>query len=234
MAESASRTARARARAELTREIKGTARRRLADAGPAGLSLRAVARDLGLASSAVYRYFPSRDELLTALIIDAFDAIGAAAEAADAGCERADFTGRWMSVTHAIRAWALANRHEYELIYGTPVPGYQAPRDSVAPATRITMVLLNILRDASAAGTIDDRSVAAIPAAVSADLDRWRASLAPEVTEAGLARGLYAWILLFGSVSFEMFGHLHTIVEEYDAFFNLEMRQMARYIGLPE
>ena len=58
--------------------------------------------------------------------------------------------------------------------------------------------------------------------------------MAPEVTEPALARGLYAWMLLFGSVSFEMFGHLHTIIEDYDAFFEIEMRQMARFIGLPE
>ena len=234
MVESASRTARARARAELTREIKDTARRHLAGVGSAGLSLRAVARDLGLASSAVYRYFPSRDELLTALIIDAFEAISVVAEAADATCERTDFVGRWMAVTRAVRGWALGHRHEYELIYGTPVPGYLAPRDTVAPAPRITMALLHILRAASAAGAVQDREDVAIPARARADLVRLHAAVAPEVTEAALARGLYAWMLIFGSVSFEMFGHLHTIIEDYDAFFELEMRQMARFIGLPE
>ena len=76
-------TARERARAELTTEITDRARAQLATVGAAGLSLRAVARELGMASSAVYRYFPSRDELLTRLIIDGYDALGAAAEAAD-------------------------------------------------------------------------------------------------------------------------------------------------------
>ena len=76
----ASRTARERVRAELTREITEVARRQLAAEGAAGLSLRAVARELGMVSSAIYRYFPSRDDLLTALIIDAYDAIGEAAE----------------------------------------------------------------------------------------------------------------------------------------------------------
>ena len=86
---SAPATARARARAELTNEIKATARRHLAEVGAPALSLRAVARELGMASSAVYRYFASRDELLTALIVDAFDAVGAAAEeAAGAGLTR--------------------------------------------------------------------------------------------------------------------------------------------------
>src|SRR6202046_3771698 len=92
---SASRTARERARAELTREIKQEARRQLAASGAQGLSLRAVARELGMVSSALYRYFPSRDELLTALIIDAYDALGEAAEAADSGVvPAADVRGR--------------------------------------------------------------------------------------------------------------------------------------------
>ncbi|MCW2707706.1 MAG: transcriptional regulator, TetR family, partial [Frankiales bacterium] len=94
--------ARERARTELTREIKELARRHLAEHGAAGLSLRAVARDLGMVSSAVYRYFPSRDELLTALIIDAYDAVGAGAETAAAGVRRGDLLGRWLAATRAV------------------------------------------------------------------------------------------------------------------------------------
>src|SRR4051794_8028156 len=90
------RTARERARKEITGEILGAARTRLAEAGPGELSLRAVARDVGMVSSAVYRYFPSRDHLLTALLIHAYDELGAFAEAADdAVGDRADLTARW-------------------------------------------------------------------------------------------------------------------------------------------
>jgi len=96
---SAGRTARERARAELTREIKQEARRQLAAHGAHGLSLRAVARELGMVSSALYRYFPSRDELLTALIIDAYDALGDAAAAADAGQPPATRSGTGRSRT---------------------------------------------------------------------------------------------------------------------------------------
>ncbi len=87
----ASRTARERVRAELTREITDVARGQLATEGAGGLSLRAVARELGMVSSAIYRYFPSRDDLLTALIIDGYNAIGEVAERADAGCPAGDF-----------------------------------------------------------------------------------------------------------------------------------------------
>src|SRR6204780_4082549 len=113
----APRTARERARVELTREIKEEARRQLAATGANGLSLRAVARELGMVSSALYRYYPSRDDLLTALIIDAYNAIGEAAETAiasavpggDAGPARA----RWIAACHAIRDWARSRPHEY-------------------------------------------------------------------------------------------------------------------------
>src|SRR6516162_10271550 len=120
----ASRTARERVRAELTREIADTARRHLATQGAAGLSLRAVARELGMVSSAVYRYFPSRDDLLTALIVDAYDAVGEVAEAATPPAA-AGVLARWLALTGAIRGWARANPQEYALIYGSPVPGYQ-------------------------------------------------------------------------------------------------------------
>src|SRR5436309_14691446 len=98
------RTARDRARAELTGEIKAVARRHLAEQGSAALSLRAVAREVGMVSSAVYRYFPSRDDLLTALIVDAYDAVGAAAEEALAANRRRGAGARWLAVSQAIRA----------------------------------------------------------------------------------------------------------------------------------
>src|SRR5689334_9606890 len=104
---------RARVRAELTREIAEVARQHLASDGAAALSLRAVARELGMASSAVYRYFPSRDDLLTALIVDAYNALGDAAEQADAERPRSDLLGRWQAACAAVRTWAIAHPHEY-------------------------------------------------------------------------------------------------------------------------
>src|SRR6266542_2658703 len=122
---------RARVRAEMTEEIKAVARRHLAADG-ANLSLRAVARDLGMVSSALYRYFASRDDLLPALILDAYDSLGDAVERADAAVDRGDVLGRWLAACRAVRAWALANPHQYALIYGSPVPGYRAPQDVIA------------------------------------------------------------------------------------------------------
>src|SRR5262249_58985094 len=115
---SVARTARERARAEITREILEAGRRHLATEGAAALRLRAVARGLGMVSSGVYRYVASRDDLLTRLIIDAYDALGAAAESREAAADRADLAGRWSAVCVAVRDWALANPNEWALIYG--------------------------------------------------------------------------------------------------------------------
>ena len=143
------RAARERTRAEITRQILDAARRHLATEGASGLSLRAIARELGASSSAVYRYVASRDELLTRLIVAAYDALGAAAETPEAAVARDDLAGRWSAVCDAVRAWALANPNEYALIYGTPVPGYVAPPATIAPAARVSSVVLGILSDAA-------------------------------------------------------------------------------------
>jgi len=234
---SASRTARQRARAELTREIKDEARRQVAAHGAQGLSLRAVARELGMVSSALYRYFPSRDDLLTALIIDAYDALGEAAEAASA--PPADLGGRWRAVCAAIRDWALAHPHEYALIYGSPVPGYHAPAATVAPAGRVAGVIGGVLAQAwpvRAAG--DDRAAARLaddrlsqPLAAQAELVAQ--AIAPGVPAEVIARALIAWTQLFGMVSFELFGQFVGSADPADAFFGYAVDQMADYVGLP-
>jgi AcrR family transcriptional regulator len=227
------RTVRQRVRAEMTDEIKAVARRHLAEHGSAALSLRAVAREVGLVSSAIYRYFPSRDDLLTALIVDAYDALGAAAEAAEAGRAGRGTVERWMALTAAVRAWARANLHEYALIYGSPVPGYAAPVDTVEPATRVSLVLLRIVADGAASGEIapgPGRPAGRIPRAVRNDLRALSAKLGLAVSDALLLRALAAWAQLYGSLNLELFGHLHNVIHDVDAFFETQMRQAARHL----
>jgi AcrR family transcriptional regulator len=223
-------TARARARAELTDEIKASARRQVAEVGAPGLSLRAVARDVGMVSSAVYRYFASRDELLTALIIDAFDAVGQAAEdaAADTG---GGLVKRFMGVASAVRAWALSNPHDYALVYGSPVPGYVAPTDTVSPAVRVNAAALSVVVDSIASGEIELSSGRPIPRTVRADFARIRDEVAPGVPDDVLARVLLAWTAVFGTISFELFGHLHGVVDDYATFFEHQSRRAANLIA---
>ncbi|HWD02267.1 MAG TPA: TetR/AcrR family transcriptional regulator [Amycolatopsis sp.] len=223
----ATRTARERARAELTQEIKNEARRQLAEVGAHGLSLRAVARELGMVSSALYRYFPSRDHLLTQLIIEAYDAVGAAAERADPG--HGDPRARWRAIWQATRAWAKEHPHEYALIYGSPIPGYEAPRDTVVPAARVARALVGVLVDA-------DPHEPAVTAPMSAELRAQAERLAHELGAPAPAevvtRLVGAWTQLFGAISFELFGQYVGSVDPADAYFEHLTGQMADFVGL--
>jgi AcrR family transcriptional regulator len=232
---------RARVRAEMVTEIKTVARRHLATDG-ANLSLRAVARDMGVVSSALYRYFASRDDLLTALIIDAYNALGAAVEDADAAViERSDLRGRFLILGRAVRRWALANPAEYALIFGSPVPGYAAPADTVVAAQRTPDVLLGIFVDGFASEHLNDASGNAttgksvrdeLVPALRADMTKARDAVAPGLPPDVFALGTIAWIHIFGAVSFELFGQLNNVIEARDEYFDYQLHQIADLAGL--
>jgi AcrR family transcriptional regulator len=218
----------------MTAEIKAIARQHLRTDG-ANLSLRAVARDMGMVSSAVYRYFASRDELLTALILDAYNALADAAEAGDAAVtDRTRLRDRWLAAAHAVRNWALTTPAEYALLYGSPVPGYAAPQATAAAATRIALVLVRILADGQASGLLTeaDQPSGQFDEAVRADLARLRDDLAPGLPEGLLFRGMTSWTHLFGTVSFELFGQYNNVIEAREEFFDQQMRLMADLLGL--
>ena len=228
---------RARMRAELTAEIKEEARRQLAAEGAPGLSLRAVTRALGMSSSAIYRYFPSRDDLLTALIVDAYDALGGAAEEADAACARDDTGGRWLATGRAVRRWALEHPHEYALVYGSPVPGYRAPEATVGPASRVTLVLARLVDDAARAGTL---LPAADPTALPPVRDDERAAVSdlvavafPHASAEVAVRALVAWTQLFGLISFELFGHFHRVLDDVGTVVDRTLAETGRLVGFP-
>lgn len=230
----APRTAREKARAELTREIKDVARRLIERDGAAALSLREVSRELGMGASTLYRYFGNRDELLTALIIDAFNQIGEAAEHGDAAARRAGAGcgARWLATCRAVRAWALEHPHEFALVYGSPVSGYEAPGDTIGPATRITGVLAAILADAVASGDLHPpAAVLPGPRLIAPEvLARYPAP--PPPYEDLIERSLVLWISLIGTISFELFGHLHSTVTDYGAYFDAAVRIIAPCAGL--
>ncbi|MEV7242332.1 TetR/AcrR family transcriptional regulator [Streptomyces sp. NPDC093248] len=221
--------ARARARIEVTAAIKDAARRQLAEEGAAKLSLRAVARELGMVSSALYRYFPSRDDLLTALIIDAYDSLGEAAEAAHAAAPAADPVRRWTAVCEAVRAWALGHPHEYALIYGSPVPGYSAPQTTVPAAARVGLLLIGIVRDAHDSSGLTELP---LPAELRPEAERLAADLAPDLPPEAAAALVAAWAELFGLVGFELFGQFNRVVEDREAFFRHSATRLATSVGL--
>ena len=235
-------TARERARAELTREIKEEARRQLAATGAEGLSLRAVARELGMVSSALYRYYPSRDDLLTALIIDAYNALGAAAEHAIAG--PAPARERWAAACHAIRGWARSNPHEYALIYGSPVPGYRAPEATIGPASRVPLAFAGPVGDALASGELAAppealpvtgalaEQAAALSAALTVTASAGPSGAPASVPPDALVRAVIAWAQLYGMISFELFGQFVGSFEPAEELFAYTVAQLTAFVGL--
>lgn len=229
-------TARALARQTVRAGILAAARARLTDEGPVQLSLRAVARDVGLVSSAVYRYFASRDDLLTALLIEDYDELGAAVESADAACAREDVGARWRAACHAVRDWSRSHPGDFALLFGSPVPGYVAPRETVAPATRATVVLVQIAIDATdgrpSSGPQDSGADPALASAVADATAFVRdTGLGDRVPTEVIVRTIMAWTALFGTVSFELFGHYVGSVTDPDAYFDAVVTRLAADIG---
>src|SRR3954454_14822783 len=115
-------------------EIKDIARRLMAEHGTAGLSIREVAREMRMTAPALYHYFANRDALITALILDAFNALADALEQARADAATYTPVQQLKAVLIGYRAWALAHPIDFQLIYGNPIPGYEARREVTVPA----------------------------------------------------------------------------------------------------
>ena len=238
MTTSAPRTARERVREEMTTEILAVAREHVAREGAAALSLRSVARDLGMAPSALYRYFDGRDALLSALILSAYESLAAESErvAADAEAHAGGDAERWKVVPRAVRAWALERPHEWGLIFGTPIPGYHAPHDTVVPYARIADAIMRPVVDAYRGGRL-----AAGPRRlpVSPPSDALRAAMAP--ISDGLFPGVPAehvvlavesWTTLVGAVSLEVFGHWRNTILDPGEYFEAVLDDLAATLGL--
>ena len=192
-------------RDKIEAQIIELGRRHLVTEGAAGLSLRAIARDLGMVSSAVYRYVASRDDLLTLLLIDAYSEL---ADAVDDAAAAAD--GPWheqlLAMTRAARAWAVDQPARWALLYGSPVPGYQAPRErTVGPGTRVVGALFGAVAAGIAAGDIPQSNrVAAQP--LSADFDRVREEFGFTGDDSAVNKCFLLWAGLVGAISLEVFG----------------------------
>lgn len=209
------------------------ARRQLRDVGAAGLSLRSVAREVGMVSSAVYRYVESRDELLTRLIIEAYDSLGSAAEEAVREHAASTDLDRWVATASTVRNWALAHPHDYLLLYGSPVPGYAAPDDTIAPGTRVTFALVTVLRDAAAASRLRP---AVMPgghgAGLTRDLDRLAGLVGVDAPDASVLAFLAAWTQLFGLIGFELTNQTREMTTDHEALFVATTTAMGHQMGL--
>lgn len=223
-------TRRERQHAATVAEIKDAARRLMAAEGAAGITLRAVARELGMTPSALYRYFDSHHALLTALIVDSFNELGDRVEGAVAGLgPEGDAAEGFLVAARAFRAWAVGSPHEFALLYGSPVPGYDAPEETKGSQLRTSGVLLGLLVRGIEAGqvvlpVVDDELGPRLRVAMAAVCgeDRLFAGLPP----AAAALALTCWSTLLGAISVEVFGHLPPpAYPAADELFELAMRR---------
>ena len=213
--------------------IKATSRRLIAVKGAPGLSLREVAREMGVVSSALYRYFPTRDDLLTALIVDAYNDLGAFAERAAHRSARHDAGQQLHAAAAAIRKWAKNNPNEYALLYGSPIPGYEAPDFTVEPAARVARVLGAIVAVAwnqNSLSSPKDASLELRGVLESRNLD----DVMPGVPEDVRVRSLMVWSQIFGCISFELFGHYKGTVRNASRFFEIVVDESASLVLPPD
>ncbi|MFE9319870.1 TetR/AcrR family transcriptional regulator [Nocardia sp. NPDC052278] len=193
MANPGAKTPRERYRVQMRAEIKQCAWQQIATAGASALSLNAIAKQVGMSGPALYRYYASRDELITELIRDAYRSLADTLRAArDSG---ADLAG----LAYALREWALADPQRYFLIYGTPVPGYHAPEDT----TEISNEIMTMLIEAFSALPADPRTT---PFDTHLEHHR-RWAGAPSVPATTLHRAVAFWTRLHGVLSLELAGH---------------------------
>jgi len=224
-------------RAELRRatlaEIKALARAQLAEHGPGGLSLRAIARQMRMASSALYRYYASASELITALVLDAYNSLADTLAAARDGAPAADPAAQWWAICHAYRQWALGHRSDFALIFGTPVPGYHAPDETTAAAAgRATAVALTVYAAAVTAGAADPGRTQ-IPAAIETGelLPALLADAAPGCPPQLAAITLTAYASLLGYLTTEIFGSLPRLVADPARLYAAHVRTVMLGMG---
>ena len=202
----------------------------------AGLSLRAVARELGVVSSAVYRYVTSRDELLTLLIVDGYDELGDTVDAALAEVPADQHRERFVTIGRAVRAWAVREPATYALLFGTPVPGYQAPGDrTTSPGTRVIGALVSVWEGAWRDGSLALRAARRPTCRPGSPRTSRGSAPTSDLTSPDevITRGVLAWAALFGCVSFELFGQYgRETFTDPDALFEQHLAVLAETVGL--
>lgn len=216
-----------------TREaIKALAREQMRKDGSAGISLRGIAAELGLTVTALYRYYAGRDDLITALILDGFNAQADALEAARDQHALGDHAGQILAMLLTYRQWALDHAADYQLLYGNPIPGYDAPRELTVPAASRNLTTMVIaLLDAHQAGALTlPPEVANPPAQIAAHI----ASLPPAqgVPPAIVYLGVIGWARIHGMIALEMHGHTPPVVGDAEAFYRAEVVALMRAMGL--
>ncbi|MFN8373802.1 MAG: TetR/AcrR family transcriptional regulator [Anaerolineae bacterium] len=226
----ATKTKREQRREDTANEIKAVARRQMAETGTAGLSLRAIASEMNITAPAIYRYYENRDTLITALILDGFNALADALEQARDSHPSPDAREQLFAVLIAYRAWANANPLDFQLIYGNPIPGYHAPREVTVPAVvRGFAVIIGLLQQ------LLQKHTAAVPPVPPQFAAYFRAMIDRDgypVSETAFYWGIVSWTRLHGIIMLEIFNHLQPTIGDVDAYYHAEIVQLIKEFGL--
>jgi len=225
-------TRRERLRQSTVAEIKARAWRQVADGGATSVSLRAIARDMGMTSSALYRYFDSREQLVEELVADGYASLADTLESAIAaeGWEH-DPLGRFFHVVHTYRAWALAHSTEYGLVFGTSICGPDVNERVLQEHHRGVQVLFQVMIDGIATGCVDPRRIGPLTAVLDAQLQRWQQELGLPLESEALAACLYVYAQLHGTISIELFQGLPDALMPAEQLFEFQMRTIMTTLG---
>lgn len=206
---------------EATREeIKDVARRLMAEHGTAGISTRMIAREMGLTAPALYHYFASRDELITDLIVDAFNALADAMQKVSERAAAEPVRERLMQTLLEYRRWALEHPVDFQLIYGNPIPGYEAPTEVTTPAaSRAFAVLLPLIAQLP----VRPRTV---PASMRKHLSEMMEQEDYHVPVEVFYEGVVGWSRIHGIIMLELFHHLQPVIGDVEAFYRAEIENM--------
>jgi AcrR family transcriptional regulator len=211
----------------LDEEIKTVAWKQIAEDGAANLSLRRIARAVGIAAPSVYHYYGSRDELVTALILDAFYSLGKTLEDSIVSSSD-DHAARLANLGLAYRQWAISQPQRYQLIFGTPIPGYVAPEELTLPAATAGFVpLISVLQAAYTAGRLRVERLAPLSSKLKSMLEKWRKSQAGFDIEV-LYMGLVFWSRAHGLMMFEINGQYPSFITDAGEVYAREMNQIVQ------
>jgi AcrR family transcriptional regulator len=214
-------TIRERYRAQVRDEAKQAALAQLAQGGPAAVSISAIGKQLGVSGPALYRYFASRDELLTELVIDAYDDLAESLAEAAGQAAGQDPRDRLEATARAYRAWALAQPHRYRLLYGPPLPGHDAHAQRIVEVAWPAMkVLLAIIGEQSWG---DGTQGAGLPQPLAAQLAAWAQPHSPGAGPATGLRAVLAWSRLHGIISLEIAGNFASMGLDAEQLFEIQL-----------
>ena len=212
----------------LQEAIKETAWKQIAEYGAPALSLRAIARELKITAPAIYNYFPDRDALVTALIIDAFTSFGDWQLEARDSVSEANPGRRFKAIGLAYRNWAHTYPQRYQLIFGTPIPGYQGPPEKIFPSSaRSISALIMVVESFRAAGKLNLTSSPQIKDEYKVHYEMWRAQVG-EIHPLSVFVAMIIWARVHGVVSLELQGNLPPFGKKGDALYLYELDSIAR------